>query len=133
MARFLSPEWLDDLEMMLSDSSATRSAGNTMVAREPLAIRQVITGGPGGDTSFVVRVEHGRATLDRDSTAAADIEVRQDLQTATDIATGMLTPSAAFASGRMKLTGRVGLLAEHQASLAALGDPFLSLRATTSY
>lgn len=132
MARFLSPEWLDELSAAMADAGRDLS-GSPATSGERLAVRQVITGGPHGDTSFVIHTGGGAATLDRHVREPVDVEVRQDLATAVEIATGKLSPSAAFASGRIKLTGRVGLLVGHQEALAALGDPFTALRSNTSY
>lgn len=129
MARFLTPEWLDDLGAILESASL---AGEARLD-SGLALRQVVTGGPDGDTSYVVRIDENGVSLDLDPRADADIEVRHDLGTATEIATGRLSPSAAFAAGRTKLTGKVGLLVENQGVLSNLGDLFGHLRTSTTY
>lgn len=129
MARFLTAEWLQDLGVVLG--SAMRA--EDLRADSDLALRQVVTGGPEGDTSYVVRIGVNGVSLDLDPHAHADIEVRHDLVTATEIARGELSPSAAFAAGRTKLTGKVGLLVENQAVLSNLGDLFGTLRASTTY
>ena len=132
MARFLSAEWLDELRAAVESAVGERPP-EPPPGRDSLSVRQVITGGPEGDTSFVIRTGGGATTLDLHSHQQADVEIRQDFATAVEIATGKLSPSAAFASGRIKLTGRVGLLVEHREALVSLGDPFSALRSNTTY
>lgn len=62
-----------------------------------------------------------------------DIRVAHDYATAAAISRGELTPSAAFAAGRVRLGGRVGLLARHGDVVAGLGDVFGAVRAGTEY
>lgn len=136
MARFLSAEWLDELAMAMdnvTDRTGADGAAGSLGIKTGLTVRQVVTGSPDGDTSFVIRSGDGSAILDRRPDQEVDVEIRQDFATAVAIATGKLSPSAAFAAGRIKLTGRVGLLVEQQDALASLGDPFTTLRLTTSY
>ncbi len=59
--------------------------------------------------------------------------VTSDYATAAAISQGLLSPAAAFASGRLKLGGHVGIVAGRAGVLAGLGDVFGSLRATTEY
>ena len=129
--RFLSPEWLDQLAAVAaSDEDVRRASADVSVA-----IRQVVTGGPGGDVDYVVRLDRGRVSIHRDGDAAdgADVEIIEDYATAAAISQGLLTPAAAFAGGRLKLGGRVGLLVDHASVFAALGGVFAASRAATTY
>ena len=126
--RFLSPEWLERLAAAAASSDALRRAS----ADVDLAIRQVVTGAPGGDVDYVVRLDRGVVTI-RPGPAAADVEVIEDYATAAAISQGVLTPSAAFATGRLKLGGRVGLLVEHSSVFGALSGLFAAVRAGTTY
>lgn len=132
MARFLSAEWLEELQAVIESADGEQRA-EPPPSRDSLSVRQVVTGGPEGNTSFVMRTGGGATSLDLHGHEQADVEIRQDLATAVEIATGKLSPSAAFASGRIKLTGRVGLLVKHQEVLASFGDPFSALRSNTTY
>jgi len=101
-----------------------------------LTVRQVVNGGPAGDVTYALRLADGTVTViagDSHPDADADLEVVQDYATAADISRGDLTPSAAFAAGRLKLGGNVGLLVRHGDVAAGLDDLFGSLRAETTY
>lgn len=136
MVRFLSPEWLDALAAAAAGSEPLRRA----VADVDLTLRQVVVGAPEGDVAYSLRLAHGTVTVTPDVTATVavagddvDLEVVQDYPTAVAISRGDLTPAAAFAAGRIRLGGRVGLLIRHGDVATGLGDLFASLRASTSY
>jgi len=136
VARFLTPEWLDALQAAAAGSERLRRA----VADIDLTVRQVVVGAPDGDMAYSLRMAHGTVavTPDDPATRAAedhdvDLEVVQDYPTAVAISKGELAPAAAFAAGRIRLGGRVGLLTHHGDVVGGLGDLFASLRASTSY
>lgn len=130
MARFLSPEWLDLLAGAASASGNDEpgAAGGT-----PFAIRQVVTGGPDGEVEYVVQADGGRFSVHRAGEIDADVDVVQDYETATAISQGRLSPSVAFAGGRLRLGGGVGRLVEHHDEFVALGVLFARVRDATSY
>ncbi len=126
MARFLSPEWLTQLAAVAGESSLTDRAAGLDVS-----IRQVVRGTPDGDVAYTVRLQGGTVTVVPDGTA--DVELTSDYATAAAISQGRLSPATAFASGRLKLGGQVGVLARQAGLLSELGDLFGSLRARTEY
>lgn len=129
MARFLSAEWLEQLAVAAAASDDLRraSAGTTV------AVRQVVSDGPDGDVDYVVRVDRGTVSITSGAEGLTDVEISEDYATAAAISQGLLTPAAAFAAGRLKLGGRVGLLVEHAPLFAAVGGVFAAVRATTTY
>ena len=128
MARFLSPEWLDRMAAAAAGSEALREvAGGAGVS-----IRQVVRGGPDGDVTYTVRMGGGAVSVEP-AGGTADLEVVSDYATAAAISQGRLSPAAAFASGRLKLGGSVGVLTRHGGLLSGLADVFGSLRAITEY
>ena len=128
MARFLSPDWLAQMAAAAGESEALRDAASGL----HLSVRQVVRGGPDGDVDYTVRLAGGTVAV-VPGDGAGDLEVLSDYATAAAISQGRLSAAAAFASGRLKLGGRVGTLAGHAAVLTGLGDVFGSLRATTEY
>ena len=130
MLRFLSPEWLAALGAATAGSERLRQAAQGV----DLTLRQVVLGGPEGDVAYTVRLAHGTATVNpADGEDGADLEMVQDYDTAAAISRGELTPASAFAAGRLKVGGSVGLLVRHNEVATGLGDLFASLRAETSY
>ncbi len=128
MARFLSPEWLAEVEDAARRDERVRRAASAAA----LTLRQVVRGGPDGDVAYTVRLGQGAVRFDP-AGGAGDLELTQDYETAVAISQGTLTPSVAFATGRLKLGGRVGLLVRHGDALAALGDAFAEVRESTEY
>lgn len=128
VTQFLSPAWLAELGAAAAASEALRAAA----AGVRLTVRHVVTGGPEGDVEYRVCFDDGRVAVEA-GPGQADVEVRQDYETAAAVSDGKLTPAAAFGAGRMRLGGRPGLLAEHRDTLGRLGDVFAELRAHTAY
>jgi hypothetical protein len=128
VARFLSPEWLAQMAAAAGESEALRDAASGL----DLRVRQVVRGGPDGDVVYTVRLVGGTVTV-VPGDGPGDLDVVSDYGTAAAISQGALSPAVAFASGRLKLGGSVGVLAGHAGVLSGLGDVFGSLRATTEY
>jgi hypothetical protein len=128
VARFLSSEWLAEMAVVAAESTVLREAASGLELR----VRQMVRGGPEGDVAYTVRLADGTVTVVRDD-GPGDLEVASDYATAAGISQGLLSPAAAFASGRLKVGGRVGALAGHAGVLSGLGDVFGSLRGTTEY
>ena len=100
---------------------------------KPFAVRQVVTGGPDGDVEYVVRADAGGFSVHRAGEIEGDVDVVQDYETAAAISQGRLSPSVAFAGGRLKLGGGAGMLVDHQDAFAGLGALFAQVRADTTY
>lgn len=123
VARFLSPEWVSELGAAAAASESLRDAARGM----RLTVRQVVDG-------VEYRVGFGEdGVAVTPGTGAADVEVHQSYETAAAISRGELAPAEAFATGRLRLGGRPGLLAEHREALARLDDVFAGVRARTTY
>jgi putative sterol carrier protein len=130
MARFLSPEWMAEVEEAANRSDRLREAATKV----DLTVRQVVRGAPEGDISYTVRLSGGTVTVTAGGgDGDGDLEVTQDHATAVAISRGELSPAAAFADGRLKLGGRVGLLVRLGDTFAGLGDAFASVRGSTVY
>jgi hypothetical protein len=120
--RFLSGEWLDRLAGAVSVASPAGS----------VSIHQRVTGGPDGDVEYTLRLDHGSVTVER-GPGTADVQVVQDYATAAEISRGVLSPAAAFATGRLRLGGEVASLVEHQEALATLGPLLAGVSEGTTY
>ena len=75
------------------------------------AVEVVVTGRPDGDASWQVRVDDGVvAEVAPGAPARADLTLTFPAAVAHDVASGALTPSAAFMQGRVKTAGDLGLV-----------------------
>jgi len=128
VAQFLSPEWLAEVQEAANRSERLRRTA----ASVDLTVRQVVRGGPRGDVTYTVRLSGGSVGVEPEG-EASDLDVTQDYDTAVAITRGALSPAAAFADGRLKLGGRVGLLVSYGDAFAGLDDAFASVRESTAY
>jgi hypothetical protein len=111
VARFLSPEWLVEMQAAPVDSER-RPAGERVV------LQQLVTGGPDGDVAYVVEVDRGGAWLTRGHRSDADVTVTEDFETAVAIHEGTLSLPDAFVAGRVKVAGNLAVLLARQELLA---------------
>lgn len=121
--RFLSREWLERMASSMAPAPPDVS----------VAIHQRVTGGPDGDVEYTIRLHGGAVSVEPGPGGAADVEIVEDYETAAAISKGTLSPSAAFAAGRLRLGGPVRSLIEHQEALAAAGGGMAALAAATTY
>lgn len=131
MARFLSPEWLDELDAALrADAEIGALTGDARIV-----VEQRVTGAEGRSDDFVYHVvlDHDLASVNAGPAEDPTVTFTQDEATATGIATGRESAQRAFMSGALRVGGDLQLLATHQAVLAQLGDIFASVRATTEF
>lgn len=136
MAWFLTPEWIEQLAKRASASSRRTPGPAGHAPASSVTLRMQVTGGPDGDVEYHVTFNGSGATITAgppETGRGAHVVVVQDYATAADISRGDLTPASAFASGRMRLGGQVGMIGEHREELLALGDLYETLRAETTY
>jgi putative sterol carrier protein len=75
------------------------------------AVQVLVTGLADGDSSWSVRLDDGVvAAVAAGAPASADVTLTLPAPVAESIASGELTPSAAFMQGRMKTAGDLGLV-----------------------
>ena len=121
--RFLSPEWLERM------ASATSAAAPGV----DLALHQRVTGGPDGDVEYTLRLRGGAVSFEPGPAPDADVELVSDYDTAAAISQGRLSPAAAFAAGRLRVTGPVGRLVANQDVFADLGRLLAGVADATTY
>jgi putative sterol carrier protein len=129
VARYLSPEWFDEVNAAAAaDPDLSGATGSLR-----LVIQQVVTDGPEGDVRYAVRVEGGRVRVVPGDAADADVTVTEDHDTATAVARGELAAPAAFMTGRIRVTGDTGILMDAQPVLHRLDAVFAGVRQRTTH
>jgi putative sterol carrier protein len=116
MAKYLSQEWADQVIAALSASDDVKSA----VKDVDLTIQQVVTGTDAGEAKYWVRFDDGAVEGGLGDAPAADVTITQDYATATEMNKGELNPQAAFMQGKLKVTGNMGKLLQHQGAMQAM-------------
>ena len=123
MAEFLSDAWIADLD---------RAARSAAVPSElSLTVQQVVLDERGVESSYVVRIAEGRATVEAGRSDDVDITITQDRATAGEIARGELSAQTAFMSGRLRIGGDLREVIERARELATIEDIFAAGRADT--
>ena len=120
--KFLSEEWAQAVKEKLNASDSLKSAAGSMTAR----IQQVVTG-PDGETKYWFKLEAGQVTLGAgDSPEPVDATITQDYDTAAALAKNELNGTAAYMSGKLRVSGDLMKLMQLQGALgqmpAALKD-----------
>lgn len=128
MARYLSPQWFEEV------NAATRHAGRSTHAAGPgLTLQQVVTGAPEGEVRYWLRVHDGALEVGLGDAKAPDATFSQSYDTAVAVVTGRLTVQAALMAGRIRLSGNMTALLEHQEALKGADAAFAHVRGRTTY
>jgi len=128
VARYLSPEWFDDL-----NATARSRPEPAPVDSAHLSLQQVVTGGPDGDVRYWVRLDEGKVTAGLGEAESPDAVISQSYDTAVGVVRGDTRVQAALMSGEIRLAGNIATLIDHQDALRGLDETFAELRARTSY
>lgn len=129
MAKYLSPEWIDDLDAAASASEPLRLATEDV----DLVVQQRVLAGPDGDVEFHVVADHGDVSVRPGPSARADVTFTQDHDTATAIGRGELSAQAAFMVGKLRVGGDIERLLAHRSAFAGIDDVFDEVRSRTTW
>ena len=113
--QYLSEEWAQQVEAALNSNEAfTRAAGS-----QTAKIVQVVNG-PDGEKRYWFKLEGGKASLGLGDLEGADATITQDYDTAVALAKNELTGTAAYMSGKIKVSGDLMKLMQLQGPLGQL-------------
>ena len=103
MAKYLSPEWIDEARA-LAESQPERPGASARM-------QYVVTGSDDGDIKYWWRLEDGKLLESAlGSLDDADFTMTLSYADSVKIQKGELDANAAFMQGRMKVTGNMGKL-----------------------
>jgi len=111
--QFLSNEHLALATAALRESTDIRQAA----AGVTLTILNVVTGGPGGDFTYYIRIADGVVELARGPVEQPDAEVRSSYETAAGIARSEIANQTAVMMGKVRIKGSMLLLLRHASLL----------------
>jgi putative sterol carrier protein len=120
--KFLSEEWTQAVQDALNASDAFKSAAGSQTTR----VQQVVTGA-NGEIRYWFKLEDGQASLGLgDSSEDVDATITQDYDTAVALSKNELTGTAAYMSGKLRVSGDLMKLMQLQGAMgqmpAALKD-----------
>jgi putative sterol carrier protein len=113
--KFLSEEWAKEVKNALSSSDAVKSAAGSMTAR----VQQVVNG-PEGEKKYWFKLEGGEVDLGLGEIDNPDATITQDYDTAVALSKNELTGTAAYMSGKLRVSGDLMKLMQLQGVLGQL-------------
>ncbi len=115
--KFLSEEWANEVQNTLNSNEQFKKSAGSTTAR----IQQVVTGAPDGETKYWFKLEGGEVQLGMgDIDGPADATITQDYDTAVALAKNELTGTAAYMSGKLRVSGDLMKLMQLQGTLGQL-------------
>ena len=122
MPEFGSSEWVDALIGALN-------ASPDELRGVEVTIQQVVTGAPAGEVRYWTAFKEGTVEgAVGDAPSRADVTITQDFETARALSAGELNPQGAFMQGKLKVTGNMGKLLQHQDAIQALGPAMATIQ-----
>ncbi len=114
--KFLSEEWIRAVEDALNSNESFTSMAGSQTA----AVQQVVTT-PEGEKKYWFKLEGGKANLGMgDAEGPVDATITQDYETAVALAKNELTGTAAYMSGKLRVSGNLMKLMQLQGVLGQL-------------
>jgi putative sterol carrier protein len=113
--KFLSEEWAQEVKQALQGNDQIKTAAGSMTAR----VQQVITSGD-GETRYWFTMEGGQIDLGMGDIDNPDATITQDYDTAAALSKGELTGTAAYMSGKLKVSGDLMKLMQLQGVMGQL-------------
>jgi len=114
--KFLSEEWAKAVEGALNSSDSFKSAAGSQTAK----VQQVVTS-PDGEKRYWFKLEGGQASLGMgDSPEPVDATITQDYETAAAMSKNELSGTAAYMSGKLRVSGDLMKLMQLQGALGQM-------------
>jgi putative sterol carrier protein len=98
--KFLSEEWATEVTKVLNDDEAFKKAAGSQSAR----LQQVVNT-PEGEKKYHFTLENGQAQVSTGEIDNPDATITQDYDTAVALSKSELTGTAAYMSGKIKVSG----------------------------
>ncbi len=98
--KFLSEEWVNEVKSAINDNEAFKNAAGSQSAK----IQQVVTS-PDGELRYWFKLEGGDVDLGLGDIDGPDATITQDYETAVALSKNELTGTAAYMSGKLKVSG----------------------------
>lgn len=126
MVKFLTDEWATAVKSALNGSDSFQNASKGV----NLCIQQVITDVPDkGEAKYWVKIDDGSFDAANGETETPDVTITQSYDTAVAMNKAELNAQAAFMQGKLKVSGNMGKLLQHQGVLQAMTPVLTSVSA----
>jgi putative sterol carrier protein len=113
--KFLSEEWAQAVTEALNNSEAFRSAAGSHQAK-----LQNVVNTPEGETRYYISLQDGKIEVGQGDIDGPDATLTQDYDTAVGLAKNEITGTAAYMSGKLKISGDLMKLMQLQGVINTL-------------
>jgi putative sterol carrier protein len=113
--KFLSEEWAEEITKAINSNEAFQQAAGNQAAK----IQNVVTT-PEGEKKYFFTLEGGQAQLTVGEMEAPDATISQDYDTAVALSKSELSGTAAFMSGKIRVSGDLMKLMQMQGVFSTL-------------
>jgi putative sterol carrier protein len=115
--KFLSDEWAGAVQNALQSNEAIKQSSGSLSAR----VQQVVTT-PEGEKRYWFKIEDGDVGLGTGDIENPDATITQDYETAEAMSKNELTGTAAYMSGKLRVSGDLMKLMQLQGVLGQLPE-----------
>ncbi|MCI0542813.1 MAG: SCP2 sterol-binding domain-containing protein [Actinobacteria bacterium] len=117
MSKFLTADWAQAVTDALGNHEGFKNAIGTAT----LSIQFHTEGGPEGDVNYYLAARDGSAAVSLGEIEGADVTVKQSYDTAMAISKGEMNTQTAFMTGKLKVSGNLAKLMQHQSAIQQWG------------
>ena len=114
--KFLSDEWLSEVESRLNGSEAFQNAAKGQAAR----LQQQVAGAPAGDVGYGFVLDGGKVQLAKGEIENPEATISQDYATAVAMSKQEITGQQAFMQGKLKVSGNLMKIMQLQGTFTAM-------------
>ena len=119
MAKFLTPEWMEDLTRTINQHEGFKNS----IANVELTLQFETTDPPEGtEPVYHITIEDGTASAVPGPAAEPDATITNDYETAVAISKGELNTQMAFMTGKLKVGGNMAKLMMNQPMLSQYAE-----------
>jgi putative sterol carrier protein len=114
--KFMSEEWIQQVQDTLNANESFKSSAGSQTAK----IQQIVNT-PEGEKKYWFKLDNGQASLGMgDSPEPVDATITQDYDTAVALSKNELTGTAAYMSGKLRVSGDLMKLMQLQGALGQM-------------
>lgn len=122
MPRYLSPEWLAELDRACRGNRPTARPGPGGHLAEQLVVQQLVSDGPQGPVAYHLDIDQETVMVRAGMAPEPTVTFSQDYETAAAVAKGELSAQGAFMAGRVQVRGDLVRLVELHGSVTGLTE-----------
>jgi putative sterol carrier protein len=113
--KFLSEEWAEEVTKAINSNEAFQKAAGSQAAK----VQQIVAT-PEGEKRYFFHLEGGRAQVSVGEIEGPDATISQDYETAMALSRNELSGTAAFMSGKVRVSGDLMKLMQMQGVFSTL-------------